>query len=278
MIEPKKRILLVEDEPHLAFNMNFNLQAEGYDVVPAVDGQIALQKFAHEGPFDLIILDVMLPEVNGFEVAKNIREHDDQTQILMLTALGKEDDRLRGFEAGADDYVTKPFHLQEFLLRVKRMIKRSQYFHTPTDTSSAEVLRYGPFALNTELLHLVTPTGQHTLTALEADVLARVPFSHVSGWGTERIYNTSNIAFEGLEAEAILILLSEAGVCASSGAACSSGSLEPSHVLKAMGIEDRIAHGAIRFSLSRFNAREEIDHVVSILPGLLSRLTVLSTR
>jgi len=171
MIEPKKRILLVEDEPHLAFNMNFNLQAEGYDVVPAVDGQIALQKFAHEGPFDLIILDVMLPEVNGFEVAKNIREHDDQTQILMLTALGKEDDRLRGFEAGADDYVTKPFHLQEFLLRVKRMIKRSQYFHTPTDTSSAEVLRYGPFALNTELLHLVTPTGQHTLTALEADVL-----------------------------------------------------------------------------------------------------------
>ncbi len=112
----------------------------------------------------------------------------------------------------------------------------------------------------------------------EAGVLARVPFSHVSGGGTERIYNTSNLAFEGLEAEAILILLSEAGICASAGAACSSGSLEPSHVLKAMGIDDRIAHGAIRFSLSRFNAREEIDHVVSILPGLLSRLTVLSAR
>jgi cysteine desulfurase len=114
--------------------------------------------------------------------------------------------------------------------------------------------------------------------ALEAGVIARVPFAHVSGRGTERIYNTSNLAFEGLEAEAILILLSEAGICASAGAACSSGSLEPSHVLKAMGIDDRIAHGAIRFSLSRFNAREEIDHVVSILPGLLSRLTVLSAR
>ncbi|MFH1109015.1 MAG: aminotransferase class V-fold PLP-dependent enzyme [Planctomycetota bacterium] len=114
--------------------------------------------------------------------------------------------------------------------------------------------------------------------ALEAGVIARAPFAHVSGRGTERIYNTSNIAFEGLEAEAILILLSEAGVCASSGAACSSGSLEPSHVLKAMGIDDRIAHGAIRFSLSRFNTREEIDQVVSILPGLLSRLTVLSAR
>ena len=114
--------------------------------------------------------------------------------------------------------------------------------------------------------------------ALEADVLATVPFSHVSGRGTERIYNTSNLAFEGLEAEAILILLSEAGICASAGAACSSGSLEPSHVLKAMGIDDRIAHGAIRFSLSRFNTREEIDRVVAMLPGLLSRLTVLSAR
>ena len=114
--------------------------------------------------------------------------------------------------------------------------------------------------------------------ALERGVLAIIPYAHVIGQGAERIYNTSNIAFEGLESEAILILLSEAGICASSGAACSSGSLEPSHVLKAMGISERIAHGAIRFSLSRFNTREEIDHVVSILPDLLTRLTVLSAR
>jgi cysteine desulfurase len=114
--------------------------------------------------------------------------------------------------------------------------------------------------------------------ALEEGVRASIPFAHVTGQGAERIYNTSNIAFEGLESEAILILLSEAGVCASSGAACSSGSLEPSHVLKAMGIEDRIAHGAVRFSLSRFNTREEIDRVISVLPGLMSRLTVLGAR
>jgi len=113
---------------------------------------------------------------------------------------------------------------------------------------------------------------------LEAGVRASIPFAHVVGQGAERIYNTSNIAFEGLESEAVLILLSEAGICASAGAACSSGSLEPSHVLKAMGIDERIAHGAIRFSLSQFNTREEIDRVVSILPGLLSRLTVLSGR
>lgn len=113
---------------------------------------------------------------------------------------------------------------------------------------------------------------------LEAGVRAGIPFAHVVGHGAERIYNTSNIAFEGLESEAILILLSEAGVCASAGAACSSGSLEPSHVLKAMGIDERIAHGAIRFSLSRFNTPEEIDRVVSILPALLSRLAVLGAR
>jgi cysteine desulfurase len=112
--------------------------------------------------------------------------------------------------------------------------------------------------------------------ALEAGVLAGVPFAHVNARGAPRIYNTSNIAFEDLEAEAVLILLSEAGICASSGAACSSGSLEPSHVLKAMRIDERIAHGAIRFSLSRFNTRDEVDRVVSVLPGLLARLTVLS--
>ena len=114
--------------------------------------------------------------------------------------------------------------------------------------------------------------------ALEADILANVTFAHVNGGGAERIHNTANVSFEGLESEAILLLLSEAGICASSGAACSSGSLEPSHVLKAMGIDERIAHGAIRFSLSRFNTQQEVDRVVEVIPGLLSKLTVLSNR
>ncbi len=171
MPEQKKRILLVEDEPHLAFNLQFNLQAEGFDVVPAVDGQNAILKFDREGPFDLIILDVMLPEVSGFDVARHIRRSDDQTHVLMLTALGKEEDRLRGFEAGADDYITKPFHLQEFLLRVKRMIRRSQYFNRASEPQESPLLRYGPFELDTELLQLKSPSGQFTLTAMEADIL-----------------------------------------------------------------------------------------------------------
>lgn len=114
--------------------------------------------------------------------------------------------------------------------------------------------------------------------ALEDGIQSAMPSAHVNGKGADRIYNTANISFEGLEAEAILLLLSEAGICASSGAACSSGSLEPSHVLKAMGIAERIAHGAIRFSLSRFNTRDEVDEVVASMPGLLSRLTALIRR
>ncbi|MHC4696737.1 MAG: cysteine desulfurase family protein [Planctomycetota bacterium] len=108
--------------------------------------------------------------------------------------------------------------------------------------------------------------------ALESGLSAAMPDTHVNAQKAGRIYNTTNISFEGLQAEAILILLSEAGVCASSGAACSSGSLEPSHVLKAMDLGERIGHGAIRFSLSRFNTLEEIDRVVATVPGLLSRL------
>ena len=112
--------------------------------------------------------------------------------------------------------------------------------------------------------------------ALEAGLLAAVPYAVVNGSGADRVYNTSNISFAGLEAEAILILLSEAGICASSGAACSSGSLQPSHVLQAMGIDEAVAHGAIRLSLSRFNTNSEVDRVVQTIPDLLSRLTAVT--
>ncbi len=112
----------------------------------------------------------------------------------------------------------------------------------------------------------------------EEGVVASVPTAQVIARESERIHNTSNIAFEGLASEAILLLLSEAGVCASAGAACSSGSLEPSHVLKAMNIDERLAHGAIRFSFSRFNTRDEIESVVKLLPPLLARLSATSSR
>jgi cysteine desulfurase len=118
----------------------------------------------------------------------------------------------------------------------------------------------------------------HLRDTFEAGVLKAIAFARVNGVAADRVGNTSNISFEGLQAEAVLLLLSEAGICASAGSACSSGSLDPSHVLQAMNIAEPVAHGAIRFSLSHLNTQAEIGHVLKVLPGLLERLTVLNVQ
>ncbi|MBU0716926.1 MAG: cysteine desulfurase [Planctomycetes bacterium] len=112
----------------------------------------------------------------------------------------------------------------------------------------------------------------------EARVRAAIPIAHVIGSAADRVCNTANIGFERLQAEALLILLSERGIYASAGAACSSGSLEPSHVLQAMGIDPKIAHGAVRFSLSRFTTAAEIDRTVEVLSEVIERLSTTMAR
>ena len=107
---------------------------------------------------------------------------------------------------------------------------------------------------------------------LERKILERIPDSHLNGDPQHRVANTTNIGFAGLEAEAILLLLSERDICASAGAACSSGSLEPSHVLRAMHLPERIAHGAIRFSLSRQTTEADIDGALAVLPEVIAKL------
>lgn len=126
-MDKKSNILLVEDEESLAVGLQFNLEAEGYEVKHARDGREAL-KFFEEDNFDLILLDVMLPYVNGFEVAEKVRENNPQLPILMLTARTRKEDKLHGLELGADDYMTKPFHLEELLLRVKGMLRRKEWY------------------------------------------------------------------------------------------------------------------------------------------------------
>jgi len=107
---------------------------------------------------------------------------------------------------------------------------------------------------------------------LEREILGKIPDTHVMGSRENRLPNTTNVAFARLEAEAILLLLSEQGVCASAGAACSSGSLDPSPVLRAMQIDDKVAHGAVRFSLSRYTTDVEIDRALEVLPRVIDRL------
>lgn len=167
----KKKILLVEDEPHLAFNLQLNLKAEGYLVEHADTGELALEKYKLNGPFDLILLDVMIPEPDGFQVAKTVRIHDEVTSIIMITARASDKDRIAGLELGVDDYISKPFNLNELFLKVKRATTRSSFFDKrllPKDQPS--VLEAGGFRLDTESLELQTPNGTHSITALEADV------------------------------------------------------------------------------------------------------------
>jgi cysteine desulfurase len=111
---------------------------------------------------------------------------------------------------------------------------------------------------------------------MEAALLERIPGAHRTGAAEPRLPNTSNIGFEYVEGEAILLLLSEAGICASSGSACTSGSLEPSHVLRAMGIPFTRAHGSIRLSLSRYTTDEEVDYIIETLPRVIERLRAIS--
>ncbi|EHP83705.1 aminotransferase class V, partial [Geobacter metallireducens RCH3] len=111
---------------------------------------------------------------------------------------------------------------------------------------------------------------------LQTTLLELIPRSRINGGQAERLPNTLSIAFEFVEGEAILMLLSEKGICASSGSACTSGSLEPSHVLRAMGVPFTCAHGSIRFSLSRFNTDEDIETIIRELPPVVRRLREMS--
>ena len=111
---------------------------------------------------------------------------------------------------------------------------------------------------------------------LENDLLEKAPDAHVNGSREQRLPNTTNISFEYVEGEAILLMLDQHGICASSGSACTTGSLEPSHVLRAMGVPFTAAHGSIRFSLSVYNTREEIDKVLEVVPPIIRRLRQIS--
>jgi cysteine desulfurase len=133
-------------------------------------------------------------------------------------------------------------------------------------------------AAELELMHLEEATKRERILRdkLEQAILSKIPDCEVNGGGSERLPNTTNIGFKYIEGEAILFGLNQYGICASSGSACSSGSLEPSHVLRSMGLPYTILHGSIRFSLCRYTTEDEIDTVIAVLPAIIERLRALS--
>lgn len=158
MMASKANILLVEDEENLHETLKLNLEIEGYEVSSAFNGTEALKKIANEY-FDLIIMDIMLPEVDGIAVTESIRVNNNEVPILMLSAKNAGSDRVLGLKKGADDYLTKPFNLEELLLRVEKLInknKKLQEKETVGDT-----YEFGNNKVDFKAQDAVTWNGQH---------------------------------------------------------------------------------------------------------------------
>ena len=146
-----KKILVVEDERNIVDILTFNLQREGYDTLEALDGAAGLRLALEQDP-DLILLDLMLPKLDGFQVCRTLREQGRATPIIMLTAREEETDKVLGLELGADDYITKPFSMRELLARVKSNIRRTDMLYQAAPRSSANRLDLGRVQVDTDTM------------------------------------------------------------------------------------------------------------------------------
>jgi DNA-binding response OmpR family regulator len=163
-----ERILVVEDEAHLAEGLRFNLEAEGYDVECVETGEEALERLGVPAPvYSLAILDVMLPGVDGFHVARELRARGHLVPVLMLTARGRSQDVLQGFEAGADDYLPKPFELGILLARLRALLRRSSWRKPVTP----DIFEFHGRRIDFANLELTANGDTLRLTVMEAQLL-----------------------------------------------------------------------------------------------------------
>jgi DNA-binding response OmpR family regulator len=166
------RILVVEDEQHIADGLRFNLEAEGHDAVVARDGERALELLLEERrPFDVVILDVMLPGKDGFAVASELRAAGQFVPILMLTARGRPEDVLKGFEAGADDYLPKPFELAILLARLNGLLRRRRWNEQDPAPADADRFTFAGRTLDFAAMEIRVGDTSYRLTQMECDLL-----------------------------------------------------------------------------------------------------------
>ncbi len=164
------KILIVEDEQHIADGLRFNVEAEGYEAEIAADGETALEMLSGSS-FDAIVLDVMLPGIDGFSVARTVRDRKDYTPILMLTARSRPEDVLRGFEAGTDDYLPKPFDLDIFIARLNGLLRRQQWTKEQPEPESGATFEINGKTIDFDNLELISSDGVTRLTLMEMKLL-----------------------------------------------------------------------------------------------------------
>ena len=160
------KILLVEDDPSLGYVIKDNLEVNYFDVTWCKDGQEGLVSFQRKS-FDLCILDVMLPKKDGFTLAESIRKRNDRIPILFLTAKSMQQDKIQGFRTGADDYITKPFSIEELLMRIRVFLKWSQI----PISEEPQVFQVGDYSFDFDHLSLARNGEEKVLTQKEADIL-----------------------------------------------------------------------------------------------------------
>ncbi|HWK30669.1 MAG TPA: response regulator transcription factor [Terriglobales bacterium] len=165
------RILIVEDEAHLAEGVQFNLRAEGHESQVVTDAESALEVLRNGHGFDALVLDVMLPGMSGYELAKSLRDRGEYVPILMLTARNRSQDVMQGFAAGADDYLPKPFELGILIARINGLLRRKQWAAQPPQASPPERLTFGTASLDMSSLELEANGRKHQLTTMEANLL-----------------------------------------------------------------------------------------------------------
>lgn len=169
MVEVQKRILIVDDDDEIRELLEFDIASSGYFVDTAKDGLEGLNK-ALNNTYDLVLLDVMMPKMNGFEVCKSIRQAKLAVPILMLTAKGTIDDKTIGFDSGADDYLVKPFDIQEVLLRIRVLLRRNEVVVEDSPLSN-EILKCGDVEIYPESLEAVIVNRRVKLTPTEFEIL-----------------------------------------------------------------------------------------------------------
>ncbi|HMU69030.1 MAG TPA: response regulator transcription factor [Chitinophagales bacterium] len=166
----KPKILYVEDDVNLGFVTKDNLLKRGYDITLCEDGLTASHTFQKQ-KFDLVILDVMLPKIDGFALAQKLRDKDKNVPIIFLTAKSMLEDKLQGFKLGADDYITKPFSIDELTHKIEVFLKRSKVFAESPEAESKNIYHIGTYTFDFKELKLFNTTQQHTLTIREAELL-----------------------------------------------------------------------------------------------------------